>query len=323
MIEKILHPDNPRRPVDWRWERARIALQKGISRRRDDTWICKAARYKRDFDNCREDTDWYALVDKYPDLTWAHDLATNNGVEGGTLKSALEARILARDDWDRIAKRARTRPDVIEAYEAVFFNVRPELDNEDYVLHQVMGPSLHLGFQEQEYDLIWKLFGYKGGPAVLDALIGVIDAAPRPQSTAEAGAWMADVTRQGLKRKGLLAVHLVRINNFNAVEFIDKVLKLFELERDAPGGGAGATEGMLENVKVMMNSLGAAFTVGKRPGGADPSPLSRYDNQHAELRYDEVMALGGGRELPHATELVSLAFPEPRGRDREPPADRR
>ena len=80
---------------------------------------------------------------------------------------------------------------------------------------------------------------------------------------------MADVTRQGLKRKGLLATHVLRLNNFNAVEVIDKLLKLVEIERDAPGGGAGATEGMLENVRAMMNSLGAAFTVGKRPAATD------------------------------------------------------
>ena len=93
------------------------------------------------------------------------DIALNNGLEGSPLKSAIESRLLARDDWDRIARRARMKTQMLEAYEAVFFNVRPELDNEDYVLHQVMGPALHLGIHEQEYDFIWKMIGFKGGPA--------------------------------------------------------------------------------------------------------------------------------------------------------------
>src|SRR4051812_44424180 len=117
--ETLCHQDNPRRPVDWRWERAKIAAEHGISRRRDDAWVCKAARFKKDFDACRRDDDYCALVDKHPDLVWAHDIATNPGADGSPLKSALEARILAGDDWERIAKRARTRPAVLEAYEAM------------------------------------------------------------------------------------------------------------------------------------------------------------------------------------------------------------
>lgn len=54
----VYHPDNPRRPVNWRWERAKLALQQGFSRKRDDAWICKAARFKRDHANCRHDLDW-------------------------------------------------------------------------------------------------------------------------------------------------------------------------------------------------------------------------------------------------------------------------
>src|SRR5947209_388043 len=107
IVDNIYHQDNPRRPVDWRWQRARIALQKGVSRRRDDPWICEAARFKRDFDNCRSDTDWYVLADRYPDLYWAHDLALNGGHGGGdSLRSEVEARILAREPFAAIARRA-------------------------------------------------------------------------------------------------------------------------------------------------------------------------------------------------------------------------
>ena len=68
----------------------------------------------------------------------------------------------------------------------------------------------------------------------------------RLTGTVFVAAWMADVTRDGLRRKALLAVHVLRLNNFTVTEVIDKLLKMIEIEKDAPGGGAN-TESMLEN----------------------------------------------------------------------------
>ncbi len=304
------------------WSGPRLALEKGIARRRDDPWICQAARFKRDHDNCREDMDWYTLADKYPDMTWAYDIAFNdNQGVGNPLRSEVEARILAREPFERIARRASTSPGVIEAFEAVFFHVTDRLDDEAFVIHQVLGPGIYQGFRADDYDLVWKLFGYRCGPVVLDVLVGVVGPAGRPEGPDEVRAALADLTRDGLRRQALLAVTTLRLNGFTAVEVVDKFLKQTELDRQAQGGGAGEVgEGLLANVSAMMTSLGSAFTVGRRPDN-DPSPLAPFDGLKAELRANEMIARAAGRELPRAHEFLTLTFPEAPRRALESPAD--
>jgi hypothetical protein len=86
-----------------------------------------------------------------------------------------------------------------------------------------------------------------------------------------------------------------------------------ELER-AGGSSAGiAAEAVKQNVHAMLVSL--PFAVGQRSAHADATPLDRYDDLPAELRYEEVMAASAGQEVPAKEMLELLAFPTPNGTD--------
>ena len=124
-----------------------------------------------------------------------------------------------------------TEVEIIEAYERLFFNVRERLANRGYLMHCVLGPAVHLGFQSSEYDLIWKLFAFLGGPLAVDLMIDQSVGHARPDRAGDLKYFVADVAQNDLRRVAMLALKTLRINNFNAMEIIDKFLKLVELER--------------------------------------------------------------------------------------------
>jgi hypothetical protein len=299
--------------VDWRWQRAALAAagEYPLSRRRDnDAWVARAVRFLRDHEACATELDQAELAERHPVLYWAHDLWYTRDDGGNPVRSEVEARLLADDGVDNIARRVATEVDVIEAYERLFFNVRERLVNRGYLMHCVLGPAVHLGFQAGEYDLIWKLFALLGGPLAVDLMIDQSVGHARPDRAGDLKYFVADIAQNDLRRVAMLALKTLRINNFNAMEIIDKFLKLVELER--AGGGAGvAAEAVKQNVHAMLVSL--PFEVGRPAGRMDATPLARYDGLAADLRYEEVMALGAGREIPAHAMLERLAFPGPNG----------
>jgi hypothetical protein len=308
---------NPRRAPDWRWRRAELAAEGTypLSRRRDgDAWVARTTRFIREQAAAKAELDIAMLEDQYPVLFWAHDIWNSQGDKGNPTRSEVEARLLADDRYDNIARRVRTNVDVIEAYERVFFNVGDCLDNRGYLMHCVLGPSIHMGFQASEYDLVWKLFALLGGPLAVDLMIDQSIGHARPERAGDLKYFVADVAQNDLRRVAMLALKTLRINNFNAVEIIDRFLKLVELERSGGGGAGGvATEALKQNVHTMLVSL--PFTVGQRSGHVDATPLDRFDDLPAELRYEEVMAASVGQEVAARDMLERLAFPTPNGTD--------
>jgi hypothetical protein len=308
---------NPRRPVDWRWRRAALAAsgEYSLSRRRDgDAWVARAARFIREQETCDTEIDTAELAERHPIIYWAFDIWYTRDDTGNPVRSEVEARLLADDRVENIARRVATDVDVIEAYERLFFNVRERLADRGFLMHCVLGPAVHLGFQASEYDLTWKLFALLGGPLAVDLMIDQSIGHARPDRAGDLKYFVADVAQNDLRRVAMLALKTLRINNFNAVEIIDRFLKLVELERTTGGGGAGvAAEAVKQNVHAMLVSL--PFAVGQRTAHADATPLDRYDGLSAELRYEEVMAASAGQEVPAKGMLERLAFPTPNGTD--------
>jgi hypothetical protein len=303
---------NPRRPVDWRWHRASLAAHGDypLSRRRDgDVWVARVAKFIREQNSCNTELDMAYLTERHPTLYWAYDIWHTLEDSGNPVRSEVEARLLADDSTENIARRVNTDVEIINVYERVFFNVREKLVNRGYLMHCVLGPAVHVGFQSNEYDLVWKLFALLGGPMAVDLMIDQSVGHARPDRASDLKYFVADVAQNDLRRVAMLALKTLRINNFNAMEIIDKFLKLVELERTGGAGGGIATEAVKQNVAAMLVSL--PFTVGRRLAHVDAPALDRYDDLPAELRYEEVMAISAGQDIPAQDMLQLLAFPVP------------
>ena len=298
--------------MDWRWQRASLAAsgEYPLSRRRDgDAWTSRAVRFLREHEACESELDMAELSERHPVIYWAHDIWYTRDDGGNPVRSEAEARLLADDTHENIARRLATDVEVIDAYERLFFNVKERLHNRGYLAHCVLGPAIHLGFQASEYDLVWKLFALLGGPLAVDLMIDQSVGHARPDRAGDLKYFVADVAQNDLRRVAMLALKTLRINNFNAMEIIDKFLKLVELERTTGSAGGIATEAVKQNVHAMLISL--PFTVGRRLGHVDVPAMDRYDGLPAELRYEEVMAISAGQSIPAEGMLEMLAFPTP------------
>ena len=167
-------PDNPFRPVDWRWERARqLASGRSPRCRWDDKITLAASRFLRDQERTADEASGTGLVDRDREILGA--LQIRRGVP--RLFWELEARILAGQSDEEIGSRLGVPGSVVEAYESLFFSVREKLHASDWVMCHVIGPKVYERLSEQDIDIIWKLWAYRGGPLVLDGLIATHDAA--------------------------------------------------------------------------------------------------------------------------------------------------
>ena len=167
-------PDNPFRPVDWRWERAR-QLGSGQSPRCrwDNKLTLDASRFLRDQEPAVGEFGGSGQVDGAREILGA--LQIRRGVPRRWWE--LEARILAGQSDEEIGSTLGVSGSIIEAYESLFFSVREKLYASDWVMCHVIGPKFYEGLSEQDIDIIWKLWAYRGGPLVLDGLIATHDAA--------------------------------------------------------------------------------------------------------------------------------------------------
>lgn len=315
-------PRNPFRPVHWRWGRAgAVAAGHALSRSRDDAWVHRAAKFRAAADACKSPADFYLLEAKDPPLYWAHELFRHRAdehQERRILVHALEARLLAVQPYDEIARRANLEADVVDAYERVFFNVAGKHDQLDYIAMAVMGPAAYRGIRTRQYDLLWKLYGWGYGPMMVDMFLTMLPARSRPSDEAGLMAAVEDSARASMKLKGMLAAQTVGINDMNAPMLFAEFVKLCEAEKKG-GKEAAGQQGLLGNIDGMMRAL--PFRVGAH---APPEAvagrkmavrqLPAYDSGAAELRGDELMLLATGQPIPTTQHLNLLAFPPPPSR---------
>jgi hypothetical protein len=306
-----LRVDSPFRPTDWRWQRAkamRAAGRRSVSSR-SDPWTARAASFQEAEAECRSDWDRLDLADDNPDLYDAVQMHESDARRGPRWE--VEARILARQTPEEIGALLAMRPEVVEAYEKVFFHVTDRLDSRSWVLQSVMHKSIHSGISERDYDLIWKLYGYTYGPRVLDHLVGKI--APgiaHAQSAAQALGALRDSTRQQSVVKASIAMATLPVNSFTVQTILEFEAKLRDLERSESSAGSGSSA-VMEIVKGVMEAM--AWSVGD---GSPDRPvvfsLAAADRQAAELRAHEMFAVVAGKGDPAG--LADVRFPEPEGR---------
>ena len=297
--------DNPRRPADWRWQRASSMVEDGerLSRKRDDEWTRKSVHFLRAFDNCETDAHRRALAESDSDMYWAYDIYQ---AEGDPTRIELEARLLAHDDYENISKSLCLPVKAIEAYEQVFFNVADRYENSGYIFHQIIGRAMHRGLSEREFEALWKLYGYLYGPHMLESLISQSVDVRKPQNAKAVEAAWRDDGKHSLLRKQAIAARTIPVNNFTQSEILSLYAKFVEVEK---GMNISQTEStIVANIEAMVSSL--PWGVGRRVTGVDAPAVAAHDANAAELRDEEMLQLAVGEVPADMDDIANLSFPE-------------
>ena len=310
MSSLTIAADNPFRPATWRWQRA-TEIQEGnglpTTKRRDGLmgykWITQALNFAREYADCHTDQQRNILAERRYDIFWAHWLWTETG---HPQRHSVEAHILAREDDHAIGWKCGVAPSVIEAYEALFFNVREKMHHKQYILHCVIGPAIQNGISEREYDLLWKLYGYFLGPYILDSLESKFSN-PTWCGTPEAvGAAILDDAIGTLKLKAALAAKTISVNQYTQLQLMEQFTKFVEVERNTDSAGK-AQEQILDHISAMMTNL--PFNVGGRGDINPSSDVQQYETSAIELTYEETMRLSVKQPIANPEILKRLTFP--------------
>lgn len=287
------HPSNPFRPVNWRWELARTHREKRTKfQLTTDQFAVEAFKFQKRMDKCKDDDDRYRLMDAHPELYSAYLIfRRGDNDDKHPMRYALEARLLADQSYREIAMLLGLNVKTIEYYEKLFFNIEGKLQNSDYIMTCVLGPSIHSGLSDRDYDLLWKLFGYLYGPVVLDSFISTTSRKFKPETNAEVDTALAEDTRSSIQRKVAVIARTYTVNPFSQSELLHIYARLLEVEKDM--GQEKAHDVILQNVQVMMDKLPFKLSDDKQVGSA-------------EVRTQQLLELSTGQE----PNIIELAFPE-------------
>ena len=304
---------NPRRPTDWRWQRACLVVENTdagrsieFNRRQDDEWIRQAANFKRKLDDCDDDTERRTLLINHSDMFWAHDIYQD---EGNPYRSELEARLLAGAAPTEISTRLGVSKGTADLYEKIFYNVGEKLGTPGYVYHTAIGREMHRGFTEREYDKLWKWYAYSYGSLMLDSIVGQSIDTVSPDTPDKVRAAWKDDGMSSIIRKQAIAARTMPVNSFTQADLLHIWTKFVEIEKSAESAGVGSSA-LIANVESLLE-LAPKMLVGKRVQDPNFSALQDYDKQGHELRTHELLMVATG-EVPHGLEktLESLKFPE-------------
>ena len=266
--------EDPYRPVHWRWERAGRLLARGLapSRAGADRWTRRAFAFRRRLAACRDEADQYQLLAADPAVACAYLLwGRRDEAQGRQQPHVLEARILAGQSDQVIAQRMGIAAATVKAYEALFFAVRAACaaGARDYIFFNVLGPSVYCGLREHQFDVIWKLYALRGGPHVLEALLGGGLGQPHPASAGGVAAFPASDRRASVALRAMITARTLALDGSNGLKLQAAVLGRDAQARDECGGGA--CDGALLPVKAFLDNLRSLVAPGAVPvraGGA-------------------------------------------------------
>jgi hypothetical protein len=242
-----MYLDNPHDPLqepDRRHRRCQFLLEHGWPpTSKDDDITRDAWGFRRDLQRCSNDADRERLARSYPALAQVHLFAQNATM---LQRAELEARLLASESDEFIAGRCNLPRAAVHLYHELFFEVRPYLQAECYILHVAIGPKVHHGLRSDDRDVFLKLAGYTQGAGAVDRLL----------------AYFADPP--------VWPVSLTQLDDLGLETYRERLLmRVWILSLTLPADAATAAR--LPAIRALLAQGGA---LGKRSGAAENTPLS-------------------------------------------------
>lgn len=304
---------NSRRPLNWRFQRVTQLLEarpKALPAdpRLDDRYVTLARRFLGKLLATSEPDQQQLLFPKNPGLMYAYELYQD---VDQTQAQLVQACILSGMSDEDAGRRCCELPSTIDWYEAMFYNVRDRLDSPYWIVKNCLGPAAERFIDDHGRQFTNKMYSYFVGPQMLDMQITSFDPYYDWRSKTDLDEVHDKHAAGTVRRRVASTLQTVEINRYNIMELTALHVRLMEMAREAKTGEEART--IIEtNIAVMLDKL--PWDVGK-PGGLSQAPLRRYDNMNAELRANDMMAIGVGKEVDVPEEIRLLRIPEPRPAD--------
>jgi hypothetical protein len=140
-------------------------------------------------------------------------------------RQEIEARLLTRASLEEIAFKLGGDPKAIEYFASLFFDVRDALDHRDWVVLMIRRRMRYdedsgCSRAEAERGYVMRLFGYFGGPLVLDSLMNPLGEKKPPENAEEIRAWCEKSVIQIVHAVGTAAAASIEVTGKNNMQLI-------------------------------------------------------------------------------------------------------
>jgi len=337
---------NPFRRVDWRYERVLGMVDRedgklGRCTHKDDRYVKGLRNFILRFRAIKNDRDRNTLSEENPGLYMAWLYNMNRDTDGGRrLVVMVEARILAGQDDETIAEEMTLAPKSIEWFEALFFCVRDRRNACDWIVSQVLIPSVMAASEssaartaeEQRMaregateetgaaaarrrrnfislteltdpfqDVTVKFVGYFGGVHVLDFALGLYERGNLANSKKEVSAWHDAHLSARSRQRSSNTISVMPIDRDNAMQLLNLHARLIEIDRSSDT--AENKEDKYHNaIKAVIKEIPWAVGTAGRALVAGTS-VEKFDDGGMKLRDSELQLCAAG-ETPDNIEIV-------------------
>jgi hypothetical protein len=317
---------HPFREPDWRYKRVLQMVDSldnpGRSTNRDDIWVRGLRnfilRYRNGNERARQRLEF-----SNPGLYFAY-VIQERADDDYEVAFMIEARLLAQQTSEEIARESHTLPEAIDWYEALFFNVRDRIHSHDWVMKHVLMKAMLQGaarmkndsdskfsrdpLAEPHWDASLKFMGYFGGPVMIDFMLSGYRRGVHANSQDDISDWLVDNIAHHVHRRTAMAVPHFEVNKFNVMELLGHHMQLVALQKAAADAG-GAQTTFEKNIEQFLTDI--PWTVGKEGKKSfEGTPVAQHDDQAAELRDDELLLMSSGEKNPKLSkELMSMKLP--------------
>jgi len=319
---------HPFREPDWRYKRVLQMVDTlgnpGRSTKHDDDWVRGLRnfilRYRNGTREARRRLS-YENHDLY--FAWTIHERADDDFETAFM---IEARLLAQQSSEDIAKECHTLPGAIDWYEALFFNVRDRIHAHDWILKHVLMKAISQSAErlkeeggaearftraplsEPFWDSSLKFMGYFGGPIMIDFMLTGYRRGVHANSMDDVSNWLTDYVAHQVHRRTGMAVGHFEVNKYNVLELVGHHTQLVQLQKALADQG-GAQNTFEKNVEQFLSDI--PWSVGK--DGAtnfQGTPVAEFDGGAAELRDDELLLLSSGESADTISkEVASMSLP--------------
>ena len=308
---------NPFRLPTWRQRRVLelidVSPVKRAHRTQDDKYVKGFRSFMLSHRAANTKAARMSLFHKSPGIYFAFMFHNHPDPEWKTL---LESRILAREPDEFIAQEFDTLPETIEWYEAIFYNVRDRLHARTYITKMIIGhfaESLATDAEGVITDiqrmLAYKLFGYFGGPLVLDIIMFGFEETSMPVKLEKASEWLDDAIRTSIQKQAAITARFMQINKYSMMQLLEIQQRFMQFESEARLAAGGAGADYQQNIERFFEQIPLA--IGERSKKGRTKMALFFEETAVEPRAHEQLMLAQGEVPDILQQKLTYKRPEP------------